>query len=68
MTPDLHLSLVNLSLVPLADSEEEGLLALELLSLASEPESEPQAVRARPRTAVPASILVHVAVVDRFTG
>ena len=38
--PDLHLSLVNLSLaLPLADSEEEG-LCVELLSLASEPESD----------------------------
>ena len=59
---------MNLSLVPLADSEEDGLWRWSCLSVASEPESEPQAVRARPRTAVPAIILVHVAVVDRFTG
>ena len=66
--PDLHLSLVNFSLLlPLAELEAEGVL--ELLSLAfDELSEEPQAERARPRTAVPAITLVHVAVVDRFTG
>jgi len=58
-----HLSLVKL---PLEESEDE--LDGDVLSDALFELSDPQAVRAMLRTAVPAINLPQVAVLDRFTG
>ena len=64
--PALHLSLVKVSVELPPDSEADGLS--ESFSDADESSPEPQAVKARLRTAVPAINLAHVADLDRFTG
>src|SRR3954454_18568912 len=65
VAPASHLSLVNESAAG-ADSDAEG-LSLASGALSPPSESEPQAVRARPRTAVPAISRTQLVVV-RFTG
>jgi hypothetical protein len=63
--PALHLSLVKFSVELPPDSDADGLSEP---SSAASGSSEPQAVKARLRTAVPAISRAHVAGLDRFTG